>query len=292
MRSIIQIAFVIGVLLLSGCIGNFNLPFAQANFITKQEVLTDDIGYAIQVYPTEVMPGEDLRIRVKILPKKDITNVKVKILDTCDFTCKDGECEKEISRISANSQRMVRFTLAAPESVVMEKDCEIRFAINYTANATIIRDLVVLSKTEYAERAKKGTLNEIKINEIKVPSSLDLDLKFSQSEALRSGEKVYMTINYRNKGSGVIDTLEKGSVVIEFPGNVKDENCDDYVKKSDNDNLYELDKNIKFYGKESEKSVCEFTVNAKKPVDIQKMRITAKYKYETEDYIIVKLLKG
>ncbi len=278
--------FMLFILALSGCVTNF--PFSYRSKVTVyEETLTDDIAYTFEVYPSSVYEGEKVKIRVKLVPKKTLKNVNISVVDPCIFTIPENRKKTiTLGDLSANTQRIAKFELRAPETVEMNTKCKIKFKISYEASFSAISDVVVLSEAEYKERASSGTLNDIKISSSKTPSAVEARISFSEEQPFRDGEEVFMSVEYLNIGNGIPDKIEKNNIKINLPQNLEVEECSDYS----GENELTLSKNIEFYEKKGGKSVCKLRAKANVPIDIGKLSISVKYKYEIEDYISVEVL--
>ena len=281
---------LVSVLVLSGCIENLQIPILKEQFVTLQEASSEDISYTIQAYPTEISPSKKLRIRVKIAANKDIENLWVNITDTCLFSSKN--IAKHAEKLGAGAQRVFSFSLQAPKSVDMEMDCWIRFKISYKANATLVKDIVVLSEREYTQRAKRGELSQLRGEEVKLPSVLNLKVTFSEPEPFKEKEELYMYIDYANLGSGIIEKIGGSgtSIAIRFPDTLENVNCGEKFSCENNICTLATNKFLEFFEGKAERTTCELqTKDIRKPISTGKLIVVAKYKYELEDYIIVKL---
>ncbi len=267
------------ILFFCGCI---NFPNITAEkFSLAKEKHFEDLHYAIEIYPSSVAPGKILKLRVLLEPKKDLKNVVVSISDPCLFTI-DGGAEKNLGSLKANTRNYVRFDLRAPNHIEMETNCKIKLRITYIASFDVLTDVAVLSEAE------KLAGNKIAISKSKLPSALDVYLSFSKEQPFIDGEEVFMYINYRNIGNGIISELDEGNVVIDLPNNLRVKNCGDYAQFG---NKLILNKKILFVDNRGETSACLFEARANSPIDIEKLSINGKYKYEIDDSIIVTLEK-
>ncbi len=267
------------VLLISGCI---NLPsLASEKFSIAKEEGYEDLHYAVEIYPSVVWPGKTVKLRILIEPKRDLENVKVVIADPCLFSV-EGKKEKFLGNINANTRRYVHFSLKAPEKIDMKTQCEIKLKIIYQANFVVIQDIAVLSEAE-------EKTNHISISSTALPSALEISVSFSKTQPFLSGEKVFMYLDYRNEGSGIIGELNRGDVKIYLPNNLKLEECSDY---SESEEGLILNRNIVFVNGKGKRSACLFRAVANSPVDIETMKISGKYKYEIDENVIVTVERG
>ena len=278
----IKFFLVLLVFFLSGCtefLGTY-----RAQFVTQQELSTNDVYYAVDVYPSEVYSGEKLKIRFRIIAEKDLENVRIKIIDPCLFDVANRE--KTFKSLRKGMKKTVTFELKANE-VHMSTNCRIKFGIEYDSFIKLIQDVAVLSSTEYRQREESGTLDEIEISSVKEPSSVEVELTFSEVQPFKENRKVHILIQYRNVGGGIVKELS--NVKITFPSNLEIESCSGYDRTG---NYWWLSESLKFYNGKTQKAVCTAKTKANKPIDIGKILIEGKYKYEFEDYITVKILKG
>ncbi len=268
------------VLFFSGCT---NLPdLSTEKFSLEKEKHFEDLHYAIEVYPSSISPGKTLKLRILLEPKRDLKDVTVSITDPCLFTIDKSKAEKKLGTLEANTRRYVRFKLKAPEDVEMETNCKIRLRITYTASFNVLTDVAVLSETEKLAKSKVST------STTKSPSALDVSVSFSKKQPFIEGEKVFIYIDYENKGNGIINELNEGDVEILLPSNLKLKSCEDYKKSA---NKLILNKKIIFIDNKGRRSVCLVETRANSPIDIEKLVISGKYKYEIDDSVIVTLEK-
>lgn len=280
----IKFFIVLLVFFLSGCTDFLNTYRAQ--FVIQQEFSTNDVYYAVDVYPSEVYSGEKLKIRFRIIAEKDLKDVKIKIIDPCLFEV-EGINEKSVGNLHKGMRKTVTFELNAKD-VEMNTNCRIKFKLTYISSTKLIQDVVVLSSNEYREREESGTLDEIEISSSKEPSSVDIDLTFSEAQPFRENRKIQIFIQYRNLGNGIVEKLEVGDVKITFPENLEIYSCSVYKKAN---SYWKLSEPLQFYNGETEKTVCNAITKANIPIDVGKILIEERYKYEFEDYINVKILK-
>jgi len=278
----IKFFIILLVFFLSGC--TEFLGVYRAQFVTQQEFSTNDIYYKVDIYPSEVYPGEELKIRFRIIAKKDLENVKIKIIDPCLFNT--AYLEKSLGSLRKGMKKTATFRLKA-EEVYMPTNCRIKFGIEYDSSIKFIQDVVVLSSTEYRQREESGTLSEIEISSVREPSSVEAELTFSEAQPFKENRKIQIFIQYKNIGDGIVKELS--NVKITFPSNLEIESCSGYKKVN---GYWKLSESLKFYNGETQKAVCKATTKANTPVDIGKILIEGKYKYEFEDYITVKILRG
>ncbi len=268
-------------LFLSGCV---NYPVRKGEFTSYSETKTNDLEYAVDLYPSEISAGESIKVRIKITPSKDIENVRVRISDPCILEVKRKE--KKLGDISANSQRIVNFELKAPSHVDIATQCKIKFEIEYEARFYSAQDIAVLSSAEYREKASSGKLGEIKISSSKIPSAIEIEVSFSEQEPFRDGKEMFMYIDYFNRGNGIPEPLK--NVALYIPSNLKVKECSSEYALSPF--KLSLSKEIEFYRNRAKRSVCKVEARANTPVDIQKLSVEAKYKYTLEDYVTVEVV--
>ena len=288
-RSALLFTFILFMLFISGCI-DFNAYRGQ--FVSKQEVTTNDLYYKVDVYPSEVYEGDTVKIRFGISSEKDLENVKVEIVDPCLFsvngnTKNNGNIVKDLQNLYKGMKKTATFELT-PGNVELETTCKIKFRITYDSYIKVVQDVVVLSDTEYKQREESGTLGEIEISSSKEPSSVEAELSFSEPQPFKENRNIQIYIKYFNVGNGRIDKIEKDSITIFFPENLEVSQCNGYQGLG---NQWKLSKELIFYEGETEKNSCTVKTKANIPIDSGKLVIEGKYKYVIEDTISIKILR-
>jgi len=77
----------------------------------------------------------------------------------------------------------------------MDKDCKVKFRIEYDAENSLFQDIAVLSKAEYEQREVSGTLYNIPIQSFYPDSPLRISLSFSEAQPFMENEKYYLHLD-------------------------------------------------------------------------------------------------
>ncbi len=294
-RPVFLFTFISFMLFISGCI---DFGAYRGQFVSKQEVTTNDLYYKVDVYPSEVYAGDTVKIRFGISSEKDLENVKVEIVDPCLFSVNgntrsndnNDNIVKDLQNLHKGMKKTATFELTAG-NVELETTCKIKFRITYDSYIKLVQDVVVLSDTEYKQREESGTLGEIEISSSKEPSSVEAELSFSEPQPFKENRNIQIYIKYVNVGNGRIDKIEKDSITIFFPKNLEVSQCNGYQKYQKSGNQWKLSKELIFYEGETEKNSCTAKTKANIPLDSGKLVIEGKYKYVIEDTINIKILR-
>jgi hypothetical protein len=272
-----KIITLLTIIFLSACV---QIEAIREQFVVVKEKHAEDIAYKLELYPLTVNPGKTLKINFLIEPNKDLRNFNLSLIDTCFF--ETSENEKSFDFIKAGTTKILKFRLKAKD-VELETKCKIKFKMEYESDFTVMQDVVVLSKGEYEEREKSGTLGEFSIETVKTNNPLDVSISFSKPQPFVEEDEIYMYIDYMNVGDGIIGKIEKGKIKITLPENLILKECDDFKDGK-------LSKDLVFIKGKAERSLCIFDTKTESPVDLGKLLIIGKYKYEISDYLIVRIV--
>lgn len=276
MKKLILLNGLVFILLVSGCIqfeGTIT-SFDNPQFIGEQK----DLELQAEFYPEEIKTGKDLNLNFLINAKKNIEDITFNLYDTCLFTTAE---KQKIKVIRANTSKVIRLKLTAGETE-FERDCNIKFKLDYSANTSASQDVIVLSDVEYTERQRTNRLNEFTPQLTKIASPLDISISFSEEQPFQEETEILMNIDYYNIGTGFIDKIEKNNIQIIFPDNLELKECNDYTNGL-------LNKDLIFIKNKAKTSTCRFITKALQPIDAKNLLITGKYKYVIDNYITVKI---
>ncbi len=266
----------------SGCVSNF--PFAQQASIANPTVTseTQDLVLKAEAVPLEVRSGKNLEIFFEIDALKDLKNLSFAVTDACLFS--GGTKGPENIELNANKTRDFKITLAAG-SPGFDTNCQIRFRANYSSILVAAQDIIVLSDSEFLTEQRSGKIGERVAQFASTDNPLKITTSFSEPQPFEDASDEFMYIEYSNTGSGVLEKLEKGSVVMTAPGNVKI-SCDDYGL---NGNKLTLNRDLTFINGRAKKSTCKLTTQALQPADSKTLQLTANYLYAVDNSINVKI---
>ncbi|MDD5417240.1 MAG: hypothetical protein PHU12_04700, partial [Candidatus Aenigmarchaeota archaeon] len=209
-----------------------------------------------------------------------LQNISVWAYDQCLFT---GENTKNISEVKSNLTNMWNWKWQAEDTDV-ETPCEIKFRTTYDTTSETSSTVNVLTETEYYTREEQGTLVDVPVHTAITDSSLLMELEFSEVQPFMTNEEIYVYINYQDIGPGYLKELNKGDVVLTIPNNLKG-NCTGYAKVSESQ--YILNTTLKFNDKKAPSTTCKFKTNASQIIDAGVLRITASYKYQFDNSLLL-----
>jgi len=289
MRYLLFLALIL-IVSMSMCAGLPEIPFfntggdiQKAGVIVMDAESPDVFIRAEAIPPTEVRAGRNVNVYFELRNKNtySLKNVKLTVYDPCIFS---GDIEKLITEIKANKTYTFSLKWTAG-STDIDKDCKIKFRIEYDAEYSLSQNIAVLSQTEYEQREVSGTLHDIPIQSSFPDSPLKILLSFSETQPFINNEKYYLQLDYRNAGSGVID-VGKGAITIKPPVNVKDFTCSDYDSSLTNTEA------LNFITNRASTSSCSFTASTSQIMDIMSLSITARYKYMLDNSILIKVKRA
>jgi len=268
------------------------LPFFGLSNETNQtqigllKINTDspDMFIRVEAIPSEVKSGRSETINFEIENKNsyDLKNVKVEAYDPCVFI---GEFSKSIGVIKGNRTYMWSWTWKT-EKTDVDKNCNVKFRIEYEADNTYYQDIAVLSESEYQLREIQGTLNQVPVQFSYPNSPFKISLKISDEQPLLNNENYYMYIDYVNIGGGLLDVK---SVRINAPDNIKDISCKDYS----GDAILTLNRiPLDFVGNRASTSTCSFTSTTSEPLKISSLVLITSYKYSIYDVISINVKRA
>lgn len=246
-----------------------------------------DISVSVSATPTEVTSGRNITVYfdlTNLRTDENLTDVNLTVYDYCEFDT-GGQYFKNFKPIKPNRTETWNWKWKSP-NVQFERDCEIKFKVEWAGQTKILQDMVVLSDAEYYAREQAGTLQNISINSYASPSPISISLSFSDPQPWLAGEENYMYIDYSDVGGGIIDKLEEGKVNISFPDNTKVISCNYYNKIDD---VYQLNTNLSFINRAAPKTTCTFNTISTNPISTGTFRLSANYKYTLDNYFTVKI---
>ena len=277
---------ILAIVLVSMCTSLPDLSFLSSNSNIQQAenlLISEgpDLYITADTIPTEVKAGRNVNVYFELRNKNNfnLNNVKLTVYDPCVFT---GDVEKLITQIKANStyKFSVKWTAG---SVEFDTNCKVKFRVTYDAQYSLYQDIAVLTQEEYSIRESKGTLSSVPISSSYPASPLKISLSFSDSQPFVSDENYNLLIGYTNTGDGIIE-IGKGDITIKAPSNVKDFSCRGY------DSSLALNTSLNFIRGSAPTSSCSFTATTTQALNTKPLSITAKYKYNIDSSISIKVL--
>ncbi|NOZ81889.1 MAG: hypothetical protein GXO63_01945 [Candidatus Micrarchaeota archaeon] len=276
MRYLLPVVLAVFV---SGCISFDNS--LVSGFVT-QKISDPDMNLEIQYYPEKVFAGKKFKMNFLVEAKKELRNLKIDVFDPCIFS--GDNPEGTVENLPANYTRNFKFTFTA-ENTEVPIDCKIRYSISYETDSVAMIDLVVLSDTEYMERQRTGTMNELSVNVYSTDSKLRIDPVYTSEVPAVTGSEVYLRVDYSAE-SGV----READITITFPEFVEEAVCDGKKIGNEYTKTKEYTKKVKIYEGSGGRTLCVLKVKTDKPISSGKIVIKGSYKYEKDDYINVKVV--
>ena len=271
---------LIAIVAVSLCVEIPFLPFSQipSNVLTPGtiEISNEEIYVTAKALPTEVSGGGNVTLVFQVASKAnyDLEGVSLDLYDPCVF----NEVEPEpIGTLKSNQTKSWSWTLKS-NVVTLDRDCELKFRVEYNGKFSLFQDIAVLTASEYNTRLVQGTLKSLPISSSSSSSPLKISLAFTEEQPFLDGASTGAQINYAYTGDGFIDVTSRG-VAIKVPDNLlgSEPSCKDYDYTS---GTLTLKKELKFINKRATPSICNsFTTKASQMIDIKSLVLTANYKY-------------
>lgn len=278
MRKLI-VLLLLAVIAVSGCV---NWGGSKATFGISEMTSNPDVYTKVESSAEEVKSGRYIQLQFTVQNKGSVPleNITIRAYDQCLFT---GENTKNISEVKSNMTNMWNWKWLA-EDTDFETPCEIKFRTTYDTTAETSSTINVLTETEYYTREEQGTLVDVPVHTAITDSSLFMLLELSEVQPFMTNEEIYAYINYEDIGPGMLKQLNKGDVVISVPTNLKG-SCTGYKKTSETE--YALDTTLSFTNKKAPSTTCKFKTNASQVIDAGVLRITASYKYQFDNSLLL-----
>jgi hypothetical protein len=272
------------VVFTSLCVG-LPIDFGPIEDLLGQNTIASGDSYLqlnVQVIPQEIVPERTLTLIFDVTNSNNfnLTDVHVKAYDTCIFD-DNGQNEEVFEYLLPNRSVTKTWEWTARDTV-LEKDCEIKISARYTADYSLMQDVIVLSKDEYIARQMDGSLNSIPVQTHSTRSPFSVSLIFPENQPFLEDTSGYsMEIGYSNVGDGFL-TVYEGNVSINGASNMDIEECVGGSVSSDG--------KINFINKKASKITCYFsTPTVSQPIVIDTMNITSKYTYLIDTSVSVRV---
>lgn len=275
---------LVAIVLVSGCI---DFGGTQATFGFSEITDNPDMYMKIRTSSDEIKSGRYVQMEFVIENKGDmpLNNVRIDAYDQCLFT---GDKIKEFSEIKPNRTATWNWKWQAGNTD-FDQECTVRFRTTYNAQTITTATTAVLDESEYYTREDQGKLGEITARYTEKANSLRIGFTFSESQPWLAGERILVYLNYNDVGGGMIKELKKTNVTIEVTPNLADGECSSYTIDSIDENLYVLSSPLKFVNKRAPSTTCAFVANAEQPIDSGHITVTANYKYQFDNSLLLKV---
>ena len=286
MNSKILVLAAAFVIIVSGCTGQDASVIQQ---ILKIDVVTggvEDMNIVVEM-PEYARVNRNFTWHMLATPSIGVSDFRFSVYDRCGglFTAMAPDSFTETS-IRAN--RTKRFEMRYVLADTQVETCKVRFKTSYTSNMTMSQNIVVLEEFEWLEREDRGTRKDIPVHSYRSTNPLRMEFSFSQDQPLIEESEVKMYIDYYDDGTGIINELEPGDVMIKLPGNLEFITCDDY---NIDGGMLVLNKEKKFISKKAVRSTCEFITQAEQVIDTRAMLVEALYTYNLDNEFEARILR-
>ena len=292
MKNLYMLMPVLLVLFTSLCVDlPFDMPDIPLPNVQQNVLLGEDtnLQISIETVPSEVVPGRNLTLIFQAVNRNtfDIDGIVIEAYDDCIFDSSSGNIET-IDLRSNQSKTWTWEWVTGPTS--LEKNCEIKFKVEYQSTFYRYQDIVVLSSDEYLSRQISGTLNNIPVKSTSSKAPIDVTITFPEKQPFQERTTDYsMYIDYYIVGDGFI-TVQKGGVNIDSPNSI---NLVQRGTGNDCGNYFEDSDSLRFINKKASRTTCYFdTTDIIEPIDIQTMILSVDYTHLIDKSIFVKVNPG
>jgi hypothetical protein len=273
---------LIAIIFVSGCI---NLGGTKALFGILEVTDNPDVYLKVDTSTDEVKSGRMAQLQFTLSNKGTLpmTDISVNAYDLCLFI---GNTSKNITELKANRTSVWLWSWNATDAE-FERDCNIKFRTTYETQSSISKTVNVLKESEYYSREANGRLGEVPTTTISSDNSLAMTVEFSEDQPFLENEDVYAYINYNDVGPGILSSLDRGNVIINVSSNLEG-TCSGY-RKDGARNAYILDSTLRFANKKAPSTTCTFKTKASQLIESGEIRITATYKYQFDNSLLLKV---
>jgi hypothetical protein len=277
---------ILGLIFVSACL-NTNTKKGE---VGVSEVTTPDVYLKIESVPTEVTTGKSLNLifTLENMQDKDLENVNMIAFDQCLFS--GTSVYPETGTLDLKPNRTERWTWKwTAGQTQFDRDCTIKFKTDYESNMSVSQDVIVLTETEFVTRELQGTLAQLQPTSSSSSSPISISMEFSENQPFQEKDKVLMEINYENTGGGFIDNFEPGDITIEVPTNLEYPDCGISYTYDSSSRTLTLARTLTFISNKAPTTSCKFNTTSEQPVSTKPLTLTANYKYNFDNSIIVKV---
>jgi len=273
---------LMAIILVSGCI---DFGGSQATFGLSEVTNNPDMYLKIRTSNNEIKSGRYVQFEFVIENRgdTDLENIKIVAYDQCMFT---GNNTKDIALLRANRSTLWNWKWQARDTE-FDHECYIKFRTTYNTHTLYSTTTNVLSESEYYTREDEGKLGEIQSRSSYTSNSLRIGAYFSEDQPFLTGERILLYINYNDVGGGLLKEIEVGETWINVTGNLANGDCSSYTAVT---NGFVSSTPFRFVSKKAPSTTCEFTTNATQPIESGELRITANYKYQFDNSLLLKVI--
>jgi len=271
------------------------MPLGEEPGVSIIDQGSPDVYFRAQVIPLEVKSERSINLFFELRNKNsfDLENVNVRAYDVCIFDPNGQEVfipnlnEADEGVLKPNETKTWRWKWEA-DKTELDKDCEIKFLVEYDGEYYLSQDVIVLSESEYEIREIEERLQAIPAQSFSSNTPLRISLSFSEEQPFLEDIDYLMYIDYYNMGNGFITLNKNYPVKIQIPENIESLVCEDYTKAE----ILKLDKteDLKFIRNKAPRTICDLkTKDIDEEISIRPLTLTAKYKYVLDNSILVRV---
>jgi len=290
---------LLAVVIVSGCVGQDSDIFKALTSMQLSKP-ADLVSVNVQT-PDSVFSGKDFKWWLDITPQYDIDNVAFVIYDKCIFTVgklAPGADAFTWPKLESNRTYTYVISYAAP-AVTTETTCNVKARLSYDNWQNVSQTLNVLPENEWFERDKAGTLSELGLTKHETKSDLKVTLTWEENPPFINGRDYVLHIDYEDTGTGIMEDIKKGDIVITMPENLDIDSlipatgqasgwadCDDYSYADYSTDRYTgkltLNRDLTFTDRKAKRSTCTFISRSTDGnlLDTGTMFLNAKYSYK------------
>lgn len=225
----ISIIAVISIIAISGCVEVPGLDFLWGGFTREKEAPKDVLVVKnLKVVPSEPVPADskfNFGFYVEnIAERKEAKNVEI-------FAYDWGRCEpKNVNtrtnkkgpiKIYPGSTEVVKWEFKSPsnkELGYLSGKCPIRFLVNYEFDAFTQAEAMVVSQKRLEEASRAGEQITVSPEEVKGRGPIKIDIEFGTRQPFPEGSNIPFVVRIRDKGSGLLTSLDKNRLDIKLVG--------------------------------------------------------------------------
>ena len=259
---------------------------AQQASVILENPSNTDLFIRAEAIPSVVRSGRNLDMIFDLTNKRQekLKNVSFLAYDQCLFS---GDNIKFFDDIQPNQTERWSWKWLTVETN-FERDCTIKFNVEYSSEFSRTQSVAVLSQVEYNQREAAGTLSSVPLSSSSTQNAINIIISFSETQPFVEGDSITMFIDYVNEETGIIDQLNPEEVSMTLPRNIGNIACNEYDLQ--NDKLI-LNRSLKFIGGRAPRSSCTFKaiLSGASPIDTDAITLTAMYKYLIDNSLTVKV---
>ncbi len=280
MKIKLVLLFVLAVLFVSGCIegdvGEMGLlGLGEPEYTVKEEVSLD-----IEPVPRNVDSGRTMEVFFDLTNEGNSTveNVRARLTDLCLFDPLDYQ-GITFNEMESGDRESWTWEFEARD-VRMEKNCDIRYTLEYDSEAHARFDVNTISEDEYYTRQEAGDLQRIgnATRYERTSGPVEISAEISEEQPIMEGDSFIVHFRFENKGEGRTRDKEIEDATLSFSDEVVEyDNCQGMMHRSGN--TLSLRDPIGFRNGETTQISCRFEASEIDGVETGTFEIDIDYTY-------------